>query len=91
MKFSVRLSHEDTQKLEEMAGRRGITASDLVRDMIRAGYDHQAVTETLKEIKVVIDSLGPHKGKNNDSGDIAEIRRIVTLIGMAMPSVAKQL
>ncbi len=91
MKFSVRLSHEDAQKLEEMAVRRGITASDLVRDMIRAGYDHQAVTEALKEIKVVIGSLCVHKGENSDSGDIVEIRRIVTLIGMAMPSVAKQL
>ena len=91
MKFSVRLSHEDTQKLEEMAGRRGITASDLVRDMIRVGYDHQAVAEALKEIKVVIDSLAAHKGENNVSGHIVEIRRIVTLIGMAMPSVAKQL
>lgn len=91
MKFSVRLSHEDAQKLEGMAVRRGITPSDLVRDMIRVGYNHETVTEALKEIKVVIGCLAAHKGENNESGDISEIRRIVTLIGMAMPSVAKQL
>lgn len=88
--FYVRLSQKDKQKLEELAKRRGMTASDIIRDMIRTGHDHQSVADALQDLRVVAGSLAAHKGSNNN-GDITEIRRIVTLIAMAMPSVAKKL
>jgi len=43
-----------------------------------------------KEIKIVVGGLAVHKGGNGNNEDTAEIRRIVTLIARAMPSVARQ-
>ena len=88
--FYVRLSQKDKQKLEELAKRRVMTASDIIRDMIRTAHDRQAVTDALQELRAVAVSLTGAKG-GNGSNDTAEILRIVTLIGNAMPSVAKQL
>ncbi len=91
MNFSVRLSKADEQRLEEMAEKRGMTLSDLVRDMIRTGYDRQAVYEALKEVKAAAARLAAQKQDSGGSADIVEIRRIVTLIGKAMPAVSRQI
>ncbi len=91
MKFSVRLSQADERKLEELAGKRGMTPSDLIRDLIRTGYDRQAVSEALKEVKAAAAGLAARNQSSGGSEDIAEIRRIVTLIGKAMPAVAKSI
>ncbi len=89
MKFSVRLSREDERRLEEMADKRNMTPSDLVREMIRTGYDHQVVSQALKEIRAAAGSLAAQERGSGGTHDVAEIRRIVTLIARAMPSVAK--
>ncbi len=91
MNFSVRLSKADEQRLEELAEKRGMTLSDLVRDMIRTGYDRQAVYEALKEVKTAAARLAAHEQSRGGREDVAEIRRIVTLIGKSMPSVSKQI
>jgi predicted DNA-binding ribbon-helix-helix protein len=87
MRITIRLSREDEKKLEEITDQHGMTISDLIRDLIRNGYERQALTETLREIRTIAGSLAA--GGNGKSEDIAEILRIVTLIAKAMPSVAK--
>jgi len=84
---SVRLSPEDKAKLEELAEKSGMTISEIIREMIRNGYERQAVTNALQEIRAIAGSLAA--GGNGKGEDVAEIRRIVTLIAKAMPSVAK--
>ncbi len=90
MKFSVRLSQADEQKLEELAEKRGMTPSDLVRDMIRTGSDRESVLDALKELRDEAAGLAAGKRSSSGSEDIAEIRRIVTLIGKAMPAIARK-
>ncbi len=86
---SFRLSKEDRQKLEEIAERRGMSTSELMREMIRNGYDKHAFSVALEEIRAAINGIAAQKGDSPGNEDLAEIRRIVTLIAMAMPSVAK--
>ena len=86
---SVRLSYEDKAKLKELAEKSGMTISEIIREMIRNGYERQALTEALRDIRAIAGGLAAHKGGSGKSEDIAEIRRIVTLIARAMPSVAK--
>lgn len=91
MRITIRLSREDGQKLDAIADQYGMTISDLVRELIRNGYERHTSSVTLEEIKAAINSMAAQKGGNSSSEDLAEIRRIVTLIAMAMPSVARQL
>jgi predicted DNA-binding protein len=86
---SVRLSPEDKAKLEELAEKNGMTVSEIIREMIRTGYERHAVAGALQEIRAAVGKLTAHKGGNGNNEDIPEIRRIVTLIARAMPSVAK--
>ncbi len=86
---SVRLSREDKAMLEELAEKNGMTISEIIRDMIRTGYERQFVAEALREIRTAAGILAAHRGGNGHGEDIAEIRRIVTLIARAMPAVAK--
>jgi predicted DNA-binding protein len=86
---SFRLSNEDSQKLEELTARRGMNASEIIRELIRNGYERHAASVTLDEIKATIKSMAAQKGGSGSSEDLTEIRRIVTLIAMAMPAVAK--
>jgi metal-responsive CopG/Arc/MetJ family transcriptional regulator len=91
MRITIRLSHEDGQKLDAIADQHGMTISDLIRELIRNGYERHAASVTLEEIKAAIKSMATQKGGNGSSEDLTEIRRIVTLIAMAMPAVAKHL
>jgi predicted DNA-binding protein len=88
---SLRLSREDKARLEEMAEKSGMTMSEVIREMIRTGYERQAASEALREIRTLAGRLAEHKDGKNHGEDIAEIRRIVTLIARAMPSVAKHI
>jgi predicted DNA-binding protein len=89
MRITIRLSREDGQKLDAIADQRGMTISDLVRELIRNGYERHAASVILEEIKAAIKSMAAQKGGNGSSEDLTEIRRIVTLIAMAMPAVAR--
>ncbi len=88
---SVRLSREDKAKLEELAEKKGLTISEIIREMIRTGYERHAIADGLQEIRAAVGEMAAHKGGNAPSEDIAEIRRIVTLIARAMPSVARHI
>ena len=91
MRITIRLTRQDEQRMEEMAEQRGLTTSDLIRELIRTGHERQAVADALQELRAVAGSLAAHKGGSGSSQDIAEIRRIVTLIARAMPSVARHI
>lgn len=95
---SFRISERDRERLEELAEQRGITTSDLMRDMIRQGYQNQALITILdgirKQHSEEIVQLREEfrflqKGGVGGSEDLTEIRRIVTLMALAMPAVAK--
>ena len=90
MRFNVRLSQKDGEKLEELASKRGVNASDLIRDLIRADHDRQAVTDALQELRTAAGNLATFKGGAN-SKETAEILRIVRIIAGVMPAAAKQL
>jgi hypothetical protein len=88
-RVNARLTDEENRKVEEMADKRGMTVSDVIRDLIRAGYDQNAVMSALTEIRAAAGQLAAQRNGNSNSADVAEIRRLVTLIASAMPSVAK--
>lgn len=81
----IRLRDQDKQKLDELEARLGKNTTDVIRDLIQVGYDRQALNKTLTEVRAALANIAGQKAAT----DIAEIRRIVTLIGRAMPSVSK--
>lgn len=87
----VKMTNDEKQKLEKMAERRGMTISDLVRDMIRNDHQRQTISEALDQLKSVAGTISSQRAVNGNNEDISEIRRIVTLIARAMPSVAKHI
>ena len=87
---SVRLSREDKARLKDLAEKNNMTVSEIIRDMIRNGDKQNAVASALQDVRAVVGKLAAHKGGNGNDEDIGEIRRIVTLIARAMPSVARQ-
>ena len=87
----VKMTADEKQKLEKMAERRGMTISDLVRDMIRNDHQRQTISEALDQLKSVAGTISSQRAVNGNNEDISEIRRIVTLIARAMPSVAKHI
>ena len=86
---TFRLSREDKAKLKEMAEKAGMTVSEIMRDMIRKGNENRAVYGALEEIRALVKNLAVHNGGTGHNKDLAEIRRIVTLMARAMPAVAK--
>jgi Ribbon-helix-helix protein, copG family len=87
----VKMTNDEKQKLEKMAERSGMTVSDLVRDMIRNDHQRQTISEALDQLKSVAGTISSQRAVNGNNEDISEIRRIVTLIARAMPSVAKHI
>ena len=86
---TFRLSREDKAKLKTQADKAGMTVSEIMRDMIRNGHEKHAVQGVLEEIRANVKNVAAHRGGTGHNEDLAEIRRIVTLIARAMPSVAK--
>jgi len=74
--------------LEEMTISQGKNTTEVIRDLIQIGYDRQTVSGTLKQIETVLTTLA---GQKPASSDLAEIKRVVLLIGKAMPAVSKHL
>jgi predicted DNA-binding protein len=81
----IRLRDEDKQKLDELEARLGKNTTEVVRDLIQIGYDRQTLNKMLTEVRTALANISGQKA----AADIAEIRRIVTLIGRAMPAVSK--
>ena len=87
-RLCIRLREEDRIKLEEMTNVQGKNTTEVIRDLIQIGYDRQAVSSTLKEIQAVLDTIA---GQNSATTELAEIKRVVLLIGKAMPAVSKHI
>ncbi len=87
----VKMTNDEKQKLHELAEKSGMTISDWIRSMIRNNHQRHSISEAVAQLKLVTGTLSPQRGGTVSSEDIAEIRRIVTLIGMAMPSVSKHI
>ncbi len=83
--ISVRLRDHDKQKLNELETKLGKNTTEVIRDLIQIGYEREAVNKTLVEIRAALAGLATHKLNN----DISDIKRIVTLIGRAMPAIAR--
>jgi predicted DNA-binding protein len=81
----IRLRDQDKQKLDELEARLGKNTTEVIRDLIQAGYEREAQNKILSEIRVVLANIAGQKMPV----DIAEIKRIVTLIGRAMPAISK--
>ncbi len=86
---TFRLSREDKAKLRAMADKAGMTVSEIMRDMIRSGNENRSVHAALEEIRALVKNMTVQKGGTGHNEDLAEIRRIVTLMARAMPAVAK--
>jgi predicted transcriptional regulator len=82
---SFRLTQEDKKKLDAMAEKKGMTVSELIRDMIRNGYEQLAVSDATQKI----DKLSNDVAKLQK--DVARTLQIVTLLGQASPFVSRQL
>ncbi len=82
---SFRLTPEDKKKLDAMAEKKGMTISELIRDMIRNGYEQQAISEGTQKIHVLSNDI------KNIHNDVARTLQIVTLLGQASPYVSKHL
>jgi hypothetical protein len=87
----VKMTDDEKRKLEKMAEVSGMTISDLIRDLIRNDHVRRSILEALDQLKSVAGTVSSPKVEKVSQEDISEIRRIVTLIGMAMPSVSRQL
>ncbi len=83
--ISVRLRDHDKQKLNELEAKLGKNTTEVIRDLIQIGYEREAVNKALGEIRVALKNLAAH----NLNAEIADIKRIVTLIGRAMPAIAR--
>ena len=86
-RLCVRLRDEERIQLEKIAEAQRKNVTEVIRDLIRLGYERQTFAELTQEIK---DALTAMTGRIPNA-DIAEIKRIVTLIGRAMPGVARHL
>lgn len=85
----VKMTNDEKQKLHELAEKSGMTISDWIRSMIRNDHHRQSISDILDQLKLAAGTVPSQKGGSN--ADILEIRRIVTLIARAMPSVAARL
>ncbi len=85
----VKMTNEEKHKLHKLAEKSGMTISDWIREMIRNDHQRQTISEALDQLKSVAGAVSSQGGGNRNSVDISEIRRIVTLIARAMPSVAR--
>ncbi len=85
----VKMTNEEKQKLHKLAEKSGMTISDWIRNMIRNDHERQTMSEALDQLKLVAGTMSSQRGGSGNGQDISEIRRIVTLMARAMPSVAK--
>ena len=86
---SFRLSNEEREKLEEMATHRGMTISDVIRDMIRQGHQQHILTAVLEDLRkqhsqeiaqLRAEVQSRHKGTTGGNEDLTEIKRLLSAI-----------
>ncbi len=82
---SFRLTPEDRKKLDALAEKKGMTISEIIRDLIRNGYEQIAISTATEKIdKLLLDI-----GKLQKSTD--RTFQIVHLLGQASPFVSKHM
>ncbi len=81
---SFRLTPEDRKKLDALAEKKGMTISEIIRDLIRNGYEQIAISGATEKIdKLLIDIGKLHK-------ETSLTLQIVTIMGNMNPSIYKQ-
>jgi len=82
---SFRLTPEDRKKLDALAEKKGMTISEIIRDLIRNGYEQIAISSATEKIDKLLLDLG----KLQKSADKTLL--IVNLLGQASPFVSKHI
>jgi predicted DNA-binding protein len=83
--LGVKLTNEDRKKLDAMAEKKGVTVSEIIRDMIRNSYEQLAVSDATQKIDKLSNDL------EKLQKDAARTLHIVTLLGQASPFVSRQM
>lgn len=82
---SFRLTPEDKKKLDAMAEKKSMTVSELIRDMIRNGYEQVSASDATQKIDRLSNDLAKLQKET------ARTLHIVTVIANASPVVSRQL
>ncbi len=81
---SFRLTPEDRKKLDALAEKKGMTISEIIRDLIRNGYEQIAISSATEKIdKLLIDLAKLQR-------DTSRTLQVVSIIGRANPTTYKQ-
>ncbi len=88
--IGFRVSEDLHKNLMQMAEADGCTISDVARNIITEHVRNEDILRALQEMRRgILQEIARVRGDSVGNGDLVEVRRIVTLIAMAMPSVAK--
>jgi len=81
---SFRLTPEDRKKLDALAEKKGMTISEIIRDLIRNGYEQIAISSATEKIdKLLLDVGKLHS-------DTSRALQILSILGHANPSTYRQ-
>jgi predicted DNA-binding protein len=81
---SFRLTPEDRKKLDALAEKKGMTISEIIRDLIRNGYEQIAISSATEKIDRLLIDLGRvHR-------DTSRALQILSILGHANPTTYKQ-
>jgi hypothetical protein len=81
---SFRLTPEDRKKLDALAEKKGMTISEIIRDLIRNGYEQIAISSATEKIdKLLIDLAKLQR-------DTSRTLQILSILGHANPTTYKQ-
>lgn len=92
--IGFRVSEDLYRNLVQFAEAEGCTISDVARNIITGHVRNEDIIRALQEMRKglsqEIAKVREVHGDGAGNGDLSEVKRIVTLIAMAMPSVARQ-
>jgi NifU-like protein involved in Fe-S cluster formation len=90
--IGFRVSEDLYKNLLQQAEADGCTISDVARNIITEQVRNEDILRALQEMrKSLSKEIAQLRGGSVGIEDLVEVRRIVTLIAMAMPSVAKRI
>ncbi len=81
---SFRLTPEDRKKLDALAEKKGMTISEIIRDLIRNGYEQIAISSATEKIDKLLIDLGKLQR------DAGRTLQIVSILGHANVTTYKQ-
>ena len=90
--IGFRISDDMYKILMQQAEAEGCTISDVARNIITQHVRNENILAALREMRRGLSQeIAQVRGGGAGIEDLVEVRRIVTLIAMAMPAVAKRL